>query len=242
MKMKIDFSNLKQSAKGKEDSDNPYLTARRSWNEHVGSLVTQKQSWQVIALISLLICFLSVAGIFFIGSQSKFIPYIVEVDKLGRTIVANVVHASSPVDSRIVHASIAEFVNDIRLVTPDADLQRAAIFRVYAKIPQGSSAHVKAGQWFNGLKDSSPFVRAKEEMVSIQIRSVIPQSESTWQVEWVETTRSRGGDLKKRPVLMRALLTTKIYPPSTKTTEEQIRSNPLGIYVEDFSWSVVSSK
>ena len=242
MKMKINFADVKKTMQGKEKVENPYLSARRTWNEHVGSLVTQKQSWQVIALLSLLICFMAVAGIFYIGSQSKFVPYVVEVDKLGRTIVTNVVSPSSPVDSRVIHASIAEFVNDIRLVTPDANLQRAAIFRVYAKLTNNSPAHIKAGQWFNGSKDSSPFTRAKEEMVTIQIRSVIPQSDTTWQVEWVETTRSRKGDLQKRPVLMRALLTIKIYPASKQTTEEQIRANPMGVYVEDFSWSVLNNK
>ena len=35
--------------------DNPYLTARRAWNDHVGSVVASRQIWQVVALLSLLI-------------------------------------------------------------------------------------------------------------------------------------------------------------------------------------------
>ena len=37
--------------------------------------------------LSLLIAFVAVSGVIYIGSQSKFIPYIVEVNKLGETIV-----------------------------------------------------------------------------------------------------------------------------------------------------------
>ena len=37
--------------------------------------------------------------------------------------------------------------------------------------------------------ESSPFKRAENETVSIEIASVIPQTPDTWQVDWIETTR-----------------------------------------------------
>ena len=43
--------------------DNPYLAARRSWNDHVGGVVASRQLWQVVALLSLLIALASVGGI-----------------------------------------------------------------------------------------------------------------------------------------------------------------------------------
>jgi type IV secretion system protein VirB5 len=36
---------------------------------------------------------------------------------------------------------------------------------------------------------------------------------------------------------MRALVTVYTVASTSSTTEEQIRNNPLGIYVRDFSWS-----
>ena len=36
---------------------------------------------------------------------------------------------------------------------------------------------------------------------------------------------------------MRALVTVYVVEPTNNTTEEQIRNNPLGIFVRDFSWS-----
>jgi type IV secretion system protein VirB5 len=36
---------------------------------------------------------------------------------------------------------------------------------------------------------------------------------------------------------MRALITVYTTAPTPQTTEEQIRMNPTGIYVRDFSWS-----
>jgi len=36
---------------------------------------------------------------------------------------------------------------------------------------------------------------------------------------------------------MRALVNIKVVEPTPATSEEQIRKNPMGIYVKDFSWS-----
>jgi type IV secretion system protein VirB5 len=43
--------------------------------------------------------------------------------------------------------------------------------------------------------------------------------------------------MKGRPVPMRAMLTIFIAAPTATTTEEQLRKNPLGIFIRDFSWS-----
>jgi type IV secretion system protein VirB5 len=67
--------------------------------------------------------------------------------------------------------------------------------------------------------------------------SVIPQTPDTWQVDWVETVRDRQGVMKTQPARMRALVTVYTVPSTPQTTEEQVRNNPLGIYVRDFSWS-----
>jgi type IV secretion system protein TrbF len=53
---------------------NPYLEARRSWNEHVGSVVSSRQAWQVTGMLSLLVALASVGGMVYIGSQSNSCP------------------------------------------------------------------------------------------------------------------------------------------------------------------------
>ena len=45
--------------------------------------------------------------------------------------------------------------------------------------------------------------------------------------------------MQKSPVTMRALITVTIAESSPKTTEEQLRLNPLSIYVKDYSWSPI---
>jgi type IV secretion system protein TrbF len=218
-------------------AENPYLTARRSWNDHVGAVMSSRQTWQVMGILCLMIALASVGGMIHIGSQSKFIPYIIEVDKLGQSLAISPAQLVAIPDQRVVHSAVASFINDARLVTPDIALQRKAVFRVYAMLSANDPATAKSNQWFNGSEDSSPFNRAKKETVSIEIHTVIPQTPETWQVDWVETVYDRQGVVQGAPFRMRALVTVYTIPSTQQTTEEQLRLNPLGVYVRDFSWS-----
>ncbi len=219
------------------ENDNPYLNARRTWNDHMGSISTSRNLWQIVAILSLMIVLAAVGGVIHIGSQSKFVPYVVQVDKLGEAVAVSRADVATAVDPRVIHASVAAFITDLRLVTPDIALQRRAIFRAYAMLSPNDPATAKTNQWLNGTEDSNPFKRAATETVSIEIISVIPQTPETWQVDWKETTYDRQGTVAKPPSRMRALLTIYTVESTTNTTEEQIRNNPLGIYIHDFSWS-----
>ena len=222
---------------GQEKSENPYLFARRTWNDHTASIVSACNMWQMLGILSLMIALAGVGGMTYIGSQSKFIPYVVEVDKLGQAIAVAPANRAAIADQRVVHASVASFITDLRLVSPDVALQRRAVFRAYSMLSANDPATAKSTDWLNGTEDSSPFKRAVNEMVSIEIQSVIPQTADTWQVDWIETTRDRQGVVKGQAFRMRALVTVYTVPQTPQTTEEQVRNNPLGIYVRDFSWS-----
>ncbi|MEO8626814.1 MAG: conjugal transfer protein TrbF [Betaproteobacteria bacterium] len=217
--------------------ENPYLAARRTWNEHVGGVVSSRQTWQVVGILSLLIALSAVGGIIHIGSQSKFIPYVVEVDQLGQPAAVSEAQRAAPADARVVHAAVASFVSDARLVSADVALQRKAVFRVYSMLAANDPATAKMNEWLTGMEDSSPFKRAAKETVSIEIVSVLPQTPDTWQVDWMETVRDRQGVAKGLPYRMRALVTVFVAAATVHTTEEQIRNNPLGIHVRDYSWS-----
>lgn len=217
--------------------DNPYLNARKHWNEHTQGLLNTTRLWQAVALISLLITLGAVGGAVHVASQSKFVPYVIEIDKLGQNLAVAPAELAMPVDQRVVHASLAAFMSNARLVTPDIAIQRKAIFSVYAMMNADSPAATKMTAWLNGNEESNPFHRAAKETVETEIVSVIPQSPDTWQIEWNEKTFDRQGVLIGQPCRMKALATVTIVPPTSATSEDKIRQNPLGVFVKDFSWS-----
>lgn len=224
----------KTPEEGSEKGVNPYLDARQVWNDRTASLVSSRQTWQVIALLSFFFSLVALAGIIYISDQSKIVPYVVEVNKLGEPLAVSAVDKAAPVDPRVIRAAVASFITDARMVTADVALERAAVLRVYSMLSADDPATEKMNEWLNGSAKSNPFVRAQNEMVNTDILSVIPQTGSTWQVDWMETVRDRSGALTKDPFHMRALVTVYVVPP---TTASQMQRNPMGIFVRNFSWS-----
>ena len=232
------FEAVPPVAKGstKKEKIPVYHNGRHEWNSIVGMLFAKNRIWQIVALFCLIITIAAVGGIIHIGSQSKFIPYVVEVDKLGQAAVVRIADRTSPIDGRVVHAQLASFIADARTVTPDVDLQKRAIFNVYAMLSPDDAATNKMNEWLNGKENDNPFVRAEKVTVSVEISSVLEQSPETWQVEWLENVRTRDG----QPVesfRMRALIQIFVAAPTVETTMDEIQRNPLGLFVKDFNWS-----
>jgi len=221
-----------------KSTDNPYFNARRSWNDNLKSLAVERQTIILLALLALLVGLAGVGGIIYIGSQTKFVPHIIEVDKLGQPIAIGAAEGLNEANKQLViRARLTSLISDARLVTPDAQIQSDAVYRVYASITHNDPAMAKMNQWYNSSDKSTPFVRAQKETVSVQIDSALPLSDETWQLDWTETTRDRQGFETKPPEKWRALITVYLVAPTPETTEEQLFKNPLGIYVKDFSWS-----
>jgi type IV secretory pathway TrbF-like protein len=219
------------------ESENPYLSARRTWNDLFAATAASRQMWQLMGLLAMLIALAGVGGLIYVASQSKFVPMVVLVDKLGQHAAVARADRADRADERVVRASVATWIADARLVTPDIALQRKAVFRVYAMLAANDPATAKTNEWLNGTENSSPFKRAAKETVSVEIETVLAQTPDTWQVDWSETTRDRQGVLKSQPQRWRALVTVYTVPATPETTEQQMRDNPLGIHVRDFSWS-----
>ena len=217
--------------------DSPYLNARRAWNDHVGSVMAARATWQLVGLLSLLIALVAVGGAIYLGQQSKFIPYVVEVDKLGGVLAAGPARLAQKAEGRVVQAHLAAWITYAREVTPDVALERKAIFGIYALIGPHDPSAQKMNEYLSETAPTNPFVRAAKETVDIQINSVLQQTPETYQVDWTENTRDRDGVLLHPPVRMRALITVYFVAPTASTTDQKMRLNPLGIYVRDYHWA-----
>lgn len=190
-----------------QDTTNPYTNARRSWNSHVGSVMEYSTLAIFFSLICLLITLAAVGGLIYISSQSKFIPLVYRQDCNGNTI--SMTRADHIPDVKVdnYRTAVADWINNIRLVTPDAEVQRKSILRTYSYLAPNDPATVKANEYLNASQEVNPFSRAANETVSVDIKSVIQQSKDSWQVDWIETVRARDGSPKEEPFRMRALVT-----------------------------------
>ena len=212
---------------------NPYFDARREWNERYGAYIARAKNWRIMAFISGLTAVFAVMGLVAISFQNKIVPYVVEVDSLGNAQAVKPATEASLADERVVRAYLGRFNNDFRTISTDLTQEKATLYRLYAMLPQGSPALHKMNEYF---EENSPFAKAASQTVTVDISNILPLTDKTWQVEWVETTRNLQGALLEGQRHFKASISIAHNPP---TNEKQILINPLGVYVTDINWTQV---
>lgn len=230
------FNKKTSKASKVEKQANPYLEAKRSMNETAGLMFQKIKTWQVVSLMEFGVI-MALLGILCTQIQApKYIPYVIELDKLGVIVNSRPVSSNYKASEQVIKATVADFISNLRLVTADISLQNEAIRRVFAHLNASDSSRRVCLEWY---EQAPPFERAKDVLVSADVRTVLRQGDSTWQVEWTETVRNHNGDLISRNT-MRALVTVYQSQADDKTTDQTMRLNPLSIFVKDVSWTKVS--
>lgn len=207
-----------------------HLDARREWNERYGDYIKQAANWRLAAIGALGVTAIAVAGLVYVSGKSHVVPYVVEVDKLGATLPIAPADQAAKVDSRIVRAQLANWISDIRSVYVDAAAENKSVRQAYALLDQRKAGAAFVNEY---MQANDPFKRAQSEIVSVEVRSVLPIAGDSWRVEWDETVRSREGALKSTSS-WQATIQTTIIPPNS---EAALMVNPVGIYITAVSWS-----
>jgi type IV secretion system protein VirB5 len=160
------------------------------------------------------------------------VPFVVVTDNLGRPVASGLADQASTADGQLKRSTVIEWVENLRLVTTDGIAQRRAIDRVYAHIASGSPAQTFISDFY---RTGQPFTRAQTETVSVDVQSILQDSEETFEIEWLETIRDLYGAVKEKD-RWKGAFSIAINPPKD---ERLARINPLGVYVTQASWSRV---
>ena len=217
-----------------EFNKNENLNAKNVWNSRISEFFWKYGAWQLLTIISMLIALIAVSGMIYIGSQSKFIPYIVEVNKLGETIVVGKTQTGTIKDPRIIRAKVASFIDTLRLVSIDPALQRNYIYKTYDSLRRGDPAFEKANIFYQDNK-TNPFILGENISRNIEITSLNRQTDETYQVDWLEKTYDKKGILLHVKEF-RALVTVFLSPIDVESVDKLIE-NPLGIFIKDYNIS-----
>lgn len=211
---------------------NPYLAARREWDERYGEFITRARNWRTMAIISAAVALIATGGMLWQSARSRVIPFVVLVDSLGRPIASGLAEQASVGDDRLRRAVIQDWIENVRMVTTDGIAQRRAIDHVYAYIASGTNAQAFISDFY---RSDPPFKRAQTGTVSVEVKSVLPTSDRTFEVDWIETARDLFGGVKSTDH-WKGSFTIALNAP---TEERQARINPLGLYVTAASWAKV---
>ena len=213
--------------------ENPYLRGRQEWLERHGGYLQRAAQWRLMALGCLGVAAIAVSANVFMARQYKVVPYVVEVDRLGKASAVARADLAAPVPERMIQAELSEFVANWRTVTADLDLQQRMVGRL-AFFTTGS-AKGQLRQWFEA---NNPYDRARQgHLVQVAVKGLpLPVSKDSWRVEWVETVRNHAGALMEEPQAWEATFAIQVQPPAS---DEQILRNPGGIYVTGLSFSTI---
>lgn len=211
-------------------SANPYLEARREWDERYGDALSRAYHWRLTAFAALAVAAVAVLGMAYVGSQSKIRPYVVAIDHMGDPIAMAQPVSGGAVAQRIIAAQVAAWLWEARTVVPGAAAQKALLARVYAMLGQKAAGIMN--RWYHL---HSPFP-GNGETVNAQITSVLPVSAHTWQVNWTETV-FQGGETRSEST-WKAQVTTGRDPALAATPQARL-FNPLGIFIRNITWTQV---
>ena len=205
----------------------PYQKAEQLWDERIGTSRVQARNWRLMAFGCFALSTALSGALVWQSMQSRVVPYVVEVDKFGEArAVAPVDATYRPADAQIAW-HLARFITHVRGISTDPVLVRQNWLAAY------DFATDRAALFLNEYaKTNDPFGQIGTRSVSVQATSVVRASDTSFQVKWTEQVYERGSFAKTER--WTAILTTIIQPPRSA---EQLRKNPLGLFVSAIDWS-----
>jgi type IV secretion system protein VirB5 len=209
--------------------ENPYLSNRREWVERYGGEIQKAKTWRAVALFALVLATVAVLGALSLAKKSEFVPYVVEMDKLGR--IANVSFPTNHLDAKpaYIRGELAGWVQATRAVFTDGNAQRLMVEKSFAKISRGDPAFIDLGTF-----SKANWQRSSGESVSVEIiGDPMAITDRSWQVQWKEIVKSRNGEMLREEIWMGNF---EIYL-ATPRTQKTLLDNPLGLFIRTISWT-----
>lgn len=222
-----------KSAKGEKPSS-PFLRSHNGeQDDRYMNLAVAVHNGRVQNRILCAILAMSVAFNGYYMMSSKFVPYVVALDKIGNIISVGPADRANPVDNkRVIREQMINWVEYSRLIIGDQAAGKRFQKWVYARVQEGSAAKKALDHFY---ADRKPFETAADHTVDAQVTLCLPVSDNTFQIEWTETLHApNGAELGKER--WKGVFTYKIVPLNT---EAGIRVNGAGFFVTEFTWSKV---
>ncbi len=205
----------------------PYQSAAQVWDERIGSARVQAKNWRLMAFGCLSLALLMAGGLVWRSAQSFVTPYVVEVNQAGQVrAVGEAATPYRPNDAQLAF-HLAHFVTLVRSLSIDPIVVRQNWLDAYDYTTDRGAAVLN-----EYARANDPFGRVGKESVTVQITSVTRASDTSFNVRWTEQ-RFVSGALTATE-RWNAVISIVLQTPRT---EQRLRKNPLGIYVNGLSWS-----
>lgn len=205
----------------------PYQRAGQVWDDRMGLSIAHARNWRRIALANLALAAFLGAGWWVQADRAIVKPFVVEVAEWGQTqrITALDGHYE-PTQAQTGYA-LAQWIRDVRSRSTDPIVIRQNLMRAYDLVTPRASGFLN--DWAH---THDPFAEAGREAINVEVLNVVRRSDRTFDLQWRETRFLNGQ--QTGTARWRALITVTQQPPRT---EAELMKNPLGLKIEDVSWT-----
>ena len=216
-----------------EITNNPYFQSRKLWLDIYGNSEARYQQSRRLNGGLLLLMGFCILGMFLIGSESKFIPYVVEVQD-GQVIYTGAAESSNfdSMKGSLAKFFIQDFVESSRSVSVDGFIQNDNQKKSYALTQSAGTTELAD---FYQTRD--PYEVVKKRTVSVTINYVNQLPNNVFQVGWTEVSRDSGTG---------NTLYSEQYVgefdfdwDKSSANEFILENNPFGFYITNISWTGV---
>jgi type IV secretion system protein VirB5 len=202
----------------------PWMNSKKRYTDIYQALASSVSQWRIATFTMMLLLVFSVIGNVMLALSVRIQPYVIQVDEHGYAIPIKKADISG-VNQRIVTSQVGLFIVDSRSRLLDREAQLIFAEDAYRCVAADSPAERKLNEYFR----ASPPTQAKFP-VMVEIRSIIPISQNTYRARWVESTAGDTSGIVTNTY--EGILTVAVSPP---TNLENILTNPMGVYVTDFT-------
>lgn len=215
--------------KTNEAFESPYMRAKQEYDDLIGSAITRAANWRYAFLFAMSGLCLCIFGLIYQSQKASVIPYIVEITDKGYVrLVGKADTANYKPTLAGVNYFLSQFISNIRSIPKDTVLLKKSFLNAYSFVTQKGKTTLNAY-----AQERNPFELAKNQIISVEINSINRQSEKSYQVQWQEQSFFPNGQpLQKINYI--GIFNIELQTPKT---EQALKINPLGIFIDFFSIS-----
>lgn len=197
------------------------------------ALARSARAWQLAAVAALAGNVVLGVGFVEMALSSRYVPYLVEVDRHGNTSYAGPIPVADLPEEKLLLQQLRQFVWNLRVVVPDPVAEGELLARAYAL------ADVPVRRSFEehfARPENDPRTIAKNGTRTVDSITVLrlPQTEATYQLTWKEILLERRsfGVVEERSYQGLATVAR-----AKDQTPEELADNPLGLLITGFTWT-----
>ena len=219
----------------KGNKETPFEASFRQYDRIIGMQNMENRTWRIIAVLSMLAFFISLALLLYAIKLPKTIPMVITVSEYGEAKyvgnVSKISYSNIKVPDIAIQYQMKRFITNMNTITGDAQVMKQNIKDCYNMlVNQGVS------KFGNLLKNDNPFDKFGQVRKNVLVEAILQLSNQSYQIDYIVSTVNYSGVVTER-IRYRAVLTILLLePPENKKIE-----NPLGIYISDFDITKVNS-